>query len=152
MVTGVQTCALPISLHVGDWDLDVVEAGDSADAPLVLDDDALGEAATGVVLDEGPVERVLHVLAGGGEVGEIQHGDIVEVAGEVARVVAGVQPGELGNPPQPGKRSAEGLLGLVTEPRRPPVGHDLAEQRRRLSCHALLGPPFGERRAQEESG
>jgi hypothetical protein len=42
--------------------------------------------------------------------------------------------------------------GLVTEPRRPPVGHDLAEQRRHLSCHALLGPPFGERRAQEESG
>ncbi len=59
---------------------------------------------------------VLRIAAGGGEVGEIQDGDVVEVAFELARVVAGLQLGELGDLPQPGQRGAEGPLGLVTEP------------------------------------
>ena len=113
------------ALHVGDWDLDMVEADDRASAPLVLDDDAFSDAGTGVVLDEGPMERVLHVRAGSGEVGEIQDGDIVEVVSEMARVVARVQLGELGNLPQSLQSFAEGLLGLVTEPCCPPVGPQL---------------------------
>ncbi len=80
--------------------LDVVEADHRASAPVVLDDDASGEAGAGVVLDEGLMERLLHIPARGGEVGEIQHGDILEVAGEMARVIAGVQLDELRNRPQ----------------------------------------------------
>jgi len=96
--------------------LDVVDADHRASAPVVLDDDASGEAGAGVVLDEGLMERLLHIPARGGEVGEIQHGDILEVAGEMARVIAGVQLDELRNRPQSPQRSAERLFGIVTEP------------------------------------
>jgi len=48
----------------------VVEADHRASAPVVLDDDASAEAGAGVVLDEGLMERLIHIPARGGEVGE----------------------------------------------------------------------------------
>lgn len=64
--------AVPVAaaLHVGYRQLDVVEAAHRAGAPLVLDDNTFGQTRARVVLDEGPVERVLNMLAGGSEVGE----------------------------------------------------------------------------------
>ena len=57
----------------------------------MLDDDPIADDLARVVTDVGLVERALDVAAGGGEVGEVQHGREVEVALKVAGVVA---PGE----------------------------------------------------------
>ena len=55
----------------------------------MLHDDPAVHGGGGVLADEGLVDRRVDVAAGGGEVGEVEDGDVVVVGVAIVRPVAG---------------------------------------------------------------
>lgn len=66
--------------------------------PVVLHDDSVADDLARVVADVGLMKRMLDVGSGGGEVSEVHHGHEVEVALEIAGVIAHVNARSSGMP------------------------------------------------------
>jgi hypothetical protein len=100
------------------------------ETPFVLHDDTLSDDLAGVITDVRLVQRMSHVAASSGEVGEVLHRHEVEVVVEVASVVTARHRKQLGNGPQSIEGVTKCLLRLGCDTLSPSGRNDLAKHLR----------------------